>query len=65
MEYSLSYGNDAGKIQGTAEELCALLDGYPDLVVLEVVGLEKIAGSEVYPVLVRYAARRMVKGLEG
>ena len=64
--YRLTYGVElAGPIEGTKEELCAILDGYPDALVLEVLVFEKMARSEVYSVLLPYCARRMVEGFDG
>lgn len=64
--YKLTHGTElAGPLEGTKEELWAILDGYPDAVVIEVLALEKMAGSEVYSVLLPYAARRMVRGFDG
>jgi hypothetical protein len=63
--YRLSYGVEwVGTIEGTADDLQSILDGYPPQVILEVLGLEKIARSEVYPILLRYCARRLVDHLE-
>jgi hypothetical protein len=63
--YKLSHGVEGvGAIEGTAAELQALLDGYPVTITLEVLAMEKIAASDVYPVLLRYSARRLVDHLE-
>ncbi len=51
-------------IEGTEDELCATLDTYPELMVLELFQDEKEAGSDLHPVLLRYVARRFVDGFE-
>ena len=61
--YKLSYGVElAGPVEGTLEELCELLDSYPNDVVMDVLIFERLAGSELYGALLPYAARRMVRG---
>ena len=51
-------------IEGTEAELCAVLDGYPELMVVDLYLGEKAAGSDLHPVLLRYVAKRFVDGFE-
>jgi hypothetical protein len=63
--YRLSFGTEGmDPIEGTEDELCAILDDYPELMVLELFQAEKRAGGEVASVLLRYVARRFVDGFE-
>ena len=52
----------AGPVEGTLEELCELLDSYPNDVVMDVLIFERLAESDLYRALLPYAARRMVRG---
>lgn len=60
--YTLSYGIETlTPLNGTEEELLALLETYPLTVVFDVLIFEKLAGGAFYLPLKRYAARRAVE----
>lgn len=63
--YRLTFGVEGMEpIEGTEDELCAILDHYDELFVVDLFRVEKAAGSEVAQVLLRYVARRFVDRFE-